>query len=265
MTQDNDKIDLSHVRLQIATPAYSGYDRGYRNSLIQTIATLRELGAEVSCPEVACADLGFARAKLFGYFLRSDFTHQLSVDADMKWDTLDVVRMLLLKKDFIAAVGQVKQFPPRWALCNNDDEGNVLPLVVEAESGLVPITEIGMAFVMITKNCAERMAEAYQELHFTHLLDEKEPVKDYGVFDTLYVGTGEKRRRLSEDYAFCHRWRKIGGTVYLLPDVTLGHAGRHVWEGNFLQDTNRKNQEKAEKFKREALASAGTEEAQAAE
>ena len=40
-------------------------------------------------------------------------------------------------------------------------------------------------------------------------------------------------RYLSEDYAFCRRWRDIGGKVFIDINSKLDHQGQHVWRGNF--------------------------------
>jgi hypothetical protein len=36
---------------------------------------------------------------------------------------------------------------------------------------------------------------------------------------------------LSEDYAFCQRWRSIGGTLWLDTRGELTHIGTHEFEG----------------------------------
>jgi len=49
-------------------------------------------------------------------------------------------------------------------------------------------------------------------------------------FDTMIEP--ETKRYLSEDYAFCRLWQKIGGTVYA--DITSGltHYGTYAFKGN---------------------------------
>jgi hypothetical protein len=43
------------------------------------------------------------------------------------------------------------------------------------------------------------------------------------------------RRYLSEDYAFCRRWRDIGGKVYADLRCDLGHLGQHLFRGNLAE------------------------------
>lgn len=223
---------LAGLSIQIATPSgNSQYDREYVKSFHNTACVLIELGAKIDWAEFpGCADLSLARAKIFGNFLRSSHTHLLKIDADMGWNYDDVVRMILANKDFVAAAGPKKTKKIEFAANNCDDEGNLLPLVSDPETGLTECTEVGAAFVLISKKCAEMIAESYPDLVF----DGDDGVKECAVYDPMIVGD-KKKRRLSEDFAFCRRWRGIGGTIWLLPDVNLTHAGRAVWEGSLSQ------------------------------
>ena len=49
-------------------------------------------------------------------------------------------------------------------------------------------------------------------------------------FETLIHPVG--RRYLSEDFAFCHRWRSCGGEIWLDVESRLGHEGTFLFEGN---------------------------------
>jgi hypothetical protein len=45
----------------------------------------------------------------------------------------------------------------------------------------------------------------------------------------------ESGRYLSEDYAFCRRWRDMGGKVYVDVDTPLQHLGQMAYSGNLFQ------------------------------
>ena len=227
------KPDLSGVSLMLATPCGSGrYERLYVRSLIATLNVLKEYGATVNWSEMPyCADISLARNKLFGAFYRSKLTHLLMIDDDMGWQPQDIVRMLQLKRDFVAAAGPRKVFPPSFAVNNSDNDGNSLPIYVEAETSVIPVTEVGMAFTLLSRECALRMRAAYSaELGFRSA-DGRE---ELGVFNPIVVD----RRYFSEDFAFCWRWRKVGGHVHILSDVTLDHVGSHTWRGAWLEQLN---------------------------
>jgi hypothetical protein len=42
-------------------------------------------------------------------------------------------------------------------------------------------------------------------------------------------------RYLSEDYAFCRRWRDIGGKVFVDPQCKLAHLGQHLYRGDLAE------------------------------
>ena len=41
---------------------------------------------------------------------------------------------------------------------------------------------------------------------------------------------------LSEDFTFCHRWRKIGGKVWLDTRTALKHVGSYEFQGTPVID-----------------------------
>jgi hypothetical protein len=42
-------------------------------------------------------------------------------------------------------------------------------------------------------------------------------------------------RCLSEDYAFCRRWRDIGGKVFVDLQCNLMHLGQHMFRGDLAE------------------------------
>ncbi len=232
--EQNQAKPLADYSIQFATPCGdSRYDREFVKSFHNAACVLIELGAKVDFAEFpGCADLALARAKIFGNFLRSNHTHLLKIDSDMGFHYDDVVRLILMKKDFVAAAGPKKTAKLEFAANNCSDDGTeLLPHITDPETGLISCTEVGSAFVLLSKHCVQCMADFYQDLAF----DGDNGVKEYAVYDPMIVGE-KKKRRLSEDFAFCHRWRKLDGMIWLLPDVHLTHAGRAVWEGALIQE-----------------------------
>ena len=39
------------------------------------------------------------------------------------------------------------------------------------------------------------------------------------------------KKVLAEDYAFCQRWRDMGGKVYCDVMITMGHVGKYEYAG----------------------------------
>lgn len=216
--------NLDGVSVYIATPCGDEkYDRRYTRSFENTTSMIRQCGGQVDWGEApGTADLPMARARLFGAFLRSPHTHMMMIDSDMGWAALDVIRMLLAKRDFVAAAGPKKKYPIQFAFNLSNNAGDQLPILAEGDTHLLEVTEIGMAFTLISKSCAERMAQSFPELEFVTEGGQTE----HDVFAPWIIN----KWRLSEDFAFCRRWRSIGGKIYMLPTVRLTHTGTHTWE-----------------------------------
>jgi hypothetical protein len=70
------------------------------------------------------------------------------------------------------------------------------------------------------------LGEAHPE---TAYIAEREMVQMHALFDTTIDEDG---RYLSEDYTFCRRWQKMGGTIWLDPEIVLDHFGTIVYMGN---------------------------------
>lgn len=217
---------LSGYRIQFATPSMDGrYEKEYARALFETFVALEHHGAQTDWVELpGCSDLPFARAKIFGNFLRSGWTHLMMIDADMGWEVADILRMILLKKDFVAGAGMKKKFPTEFAYNTCDKFGNPVPSQMEMDSGLLNVSEVGMAFTLISRECAVRMAAHYNDLEF----DVQGQIEHHVFLPFIVPGT---KRYLPEDFAFCYRWRQIGGKIQILPSIRLSHIGRYNWQG----------------------------------
>ena len=224
--------DLSGVSLYLCTPSSDGkYVREYVRSLDATKEAVRAAGGKIDWGEIPyCADLSFARNMLFGAFLRSGFTHMLMVDADMGWDAYDPIRLIESGLEFVGGAGPRKKYPPQFCMDFTDEKGELLDSEYVEASRSMEVTGIGTGFLMIRRSVAEKMVEAYPDLVF-----EAEPgnvkTTEYGLFDPIITN----KRRRSDDYAFCYRWRAIGGTIHMMPAIKLKHSGTHIFEGSVLE------------------------------
>ena len=219
------KPDLTGVRIMLAVPSHDGkYESVFVRSKDATADAITAAGGEMRFAEVSyCADIGLARARLLGTFLRSECTHMWAVDADMGWEAVDLLRMADLKVDFAAAAGPKKQYPIRYAF-----ETDGKPMRVGPDGVSFEIPRVGMAFCLITRAVVEKMIAAYPELAFRT----DGGAVDYGLFDPVYADM----RRMSEDYSFCDRWTKLGGKIYMLPQIRLRHVGAHTFEGCLMDE-----------------------------
>ena len=228
--------DFTGVSLIIATPSHSGtYDGSYMESLYATTQALGGWGAQVLwLKEQYTADIALARAKLISTFIRSNSSHMLMIDADMGWNVDAVIRLFYAKKDIVAVAGPKKRYPLQFAANHTDASGNPIDLKYDTKSATMEVSEVGAAFMLITRECALKMAQAYPQLEYLGVTGEPE----WALFNPFV----DDKRYFSEDFSFCRRWRDIGGTVHICADIPLKHTGTHQFEGA-LQQTLQNNRE----------------------
>ena len=211
-----------------------------------------------------------ARNTLVANFLDNDsFTHLLFIDADIAFNPDSVLRMLDFNEDVVAGVyprkaidwakvkKKLKEKPdmPEDALLATAIQYNLNvknPNRIEVKKGFIEVMDAATGFMLIKRNVFKQMAENYPDLQFKpdqHINQSHETEFDYHktsnwnytFFDTMVEP--ETRRYLSEDYAFCRLWQKIGGKIYA--DILSGmtHYGNYAFKGNvgtqFLPQNNK--------------------------
>lgn len=185
-----------------------------------------------------------ARARLAHRFLQHPAaTHLLFCDADIAFAPETALGMLAAEKDLIAGVCPLKRLDwekiRQMALAGAPDVqaaalGYVLRFLpnaansVEVNDGIAQIAYAGTGFMLIRREVVQRVAEAHPELLAT--IDDGERVAM--VFEPMVEAeTGE---HLSEDYAFCRRWRDLGGEVFGEVASRFTHVGPAAYTGSLL-------------------------------
>lgn len=190
-----------------------------------------------------------ARSTVVARFLDTPgATHLLFVDADITFAPAQVLRLLAADRDFCAAFYPLKQIDwsavPGRVVAGEALEAAGLSYVgslcekpdLRVEQNFATARYAGTGFQLIKRGVFERMIAAYPDTHFTKVDTpaDRMPASDnlYALFDPVIdADTG---CYLSEDYAFCRRWRAIGGEIWLDLESRLGHAGMQ----NFAGDTS---------------------------
>ena len=99
------KENLEGKKLFVATPMYGGSCLGaYMKACLDLQAVAIQYGIEVKFSFLFNESLiQRARNYLVDEFLRSDCTHMMFIDADIGFNAMDVIAMLVLDKDIIGA------------------------------------------------------------------------------------------------------------------------------------------------------------------
>lgn len=209
----------SDQKAWLATPSYSGVMAGYAWSLSSSMIALHEAGivAETAIFDGDC-HVDDARNRLVRDFLESDCTDLVFLDADMRWEPKDLVKILKHDRDVVGATYPFKQledaFPVQFMEGENWADGD----------GLIEVGGLPTGFLRIRRNALEQLAA--KAPHFMPKSDMRSPIP------LIFERTLSEKKRVGGDYAFCEKWRAQGGKIYVDPEIDLEHSGERQWNGS---------------------------------
>lgn len=100
--------------------------------------------------------------------------------------------------------------------------------------GFAQVAYGGTGFLMISRQAMQRLFDAHPELR-ARMRDmaDNAAQETVMVFETMIEP--ETGQYLSEDYAFCRRWRDLGGEIWADFDARLTHVGHAAYTGSLMQ------------------------------
>lgn len=237
--------------LVIATPCYDGkVVREHEIGLIETMAACHAHGIRCTIQSSEGHSLvTVARNVAVHQFLKGDADGMLFIDADVGFRPIDVLalfqsghdvcggtyaRKMLDGDAIVAAVEagargrEINRFASALALA-----AQPYGLVFD-EFGFAPVDYLPGGFLYMSRAALLAMCDAYPELAYVgqgHQGIDGESL--YALFDCeIKEDADGVRRYFGEDFIFCRRWRRIGGSLMLYSHARLRHVGAHVFEGN---------------------------------
>jgi hypothetical protein len=242
--------DLPHI--MVGTPCYGGQlSAAYMLSMLTLQRACLERGIKIQFNiRSGEALITRARADLVGEFLLSEATHLLFIDADIGFAPDQVFRLLAFDTEMTAAAYPLKQID--WDKVRRVAEAGrpileaaTLDYVLHfetkgpmaARNDFVRIRYAGTGFLMIRRSALVRMCQAHPELRYKPAKREADLLKDGPFYHALFecMIDPETNLYLSEDYAFCRRWLKLGGTIWLDMRSKLTHYGVTSFKGDLEQ------------------------------
>ena len=218
--------------LFIATPMYGGQCFGFfTQALLITQNVLPAAGVKSSFSFVFNESLiQRARNLLAHNFLKTDATHLMFIDADIKFNPNDIIPMIQADKDIICGMYPKKEI--NWQTVRNAVEKGIPNSELHAHTGVfvvnlvdyqeqtrvrmdtpVEIWNGGTGFMLIKREVLEDMAKdlpAYAGN--TYALDDPRNGETITEFFATMIEP-ETNLLLSEDYYFCRRARELGFKV----------------------------------------------------
>ena len=238
----------------IATPMYGGQCAGwYTQSILEMVNVFSANGIQAQFSFMFNESLiTRARNALAHQFLKSNATHLMYIDSDIRFNPHDIVKMLAADKEIICGIYPKKEI--NWTTVKQAMDKDVpqdklkhytgsfvVNLVNYAGEVTVPVNEPveifngGTGFMLIKREVFETLAPTVPEYtndvgDLSGQMKEAEKIKEF--FATSIEP--ETNRLLSEDYHFCRIYRLAGGKVWAAPWAHLGHMGSYLFEGALI-------------------------------
>jgi hypothetical protein len=255
---------LAGVRLFIATPAFGGMvTTRYLASLLATKAHLEALGVTVVVYTIANESLiTRARNACVARFLAATrggqpFTHLLFIDADLGFPEWAAERLLRLGEPVAAAAYPLKgvdwdrlaELAGAGALAERsaaDLEALVaryavrVALPAEVRDDFIAVHSVGTGFMCLAREALLALVDHHGAAtgYENDVPGYAAPGEGYDLgelrFHAIFEAgvDPESGLYLSEDYAFCRRWRALGGQIWVDLRPALAHVGAHAFRGD---------------------------------
>jgi hypothetical protein len=239
------------TNIAIATPAYGDvFYAPYVKSIIELQRLIEQRRWGSSFTTISYADVTEARNYLLTlWFDQSKATHLLFVDADMGFEPALVSDMVAFDKPVVGVIYPkrtididrivtlaAKGVPAEVAITRGHDF-IYRPLAGQTprqERGFLEVEGCGTGLLLIRRDCIVQMLKKLPELVDSRSKIPKLIGKNISrlirAFDNLHVDG----RRLSEDYSFCHRWRRLcGGEIWANVTHVITHIGLRRFDAKF--------------------------------
>lgn len=217
---------ISTRGIMLAVPCYGGLVHdACMHGLLESRAEFIRLGLPWNIVTIRNESLvQRARNTVVAHFLASDCDRLVFVDADIGFTPAQLLRLLAHDRDVIGGLYRRKSLD-RVDFAINMLAGETAPR--DPETGAIQVAAVATGFLAIKRRVIEQMVATFPHLHY--LLNDGDGAPGawrdhcYALFDCWIDPV--TRGYLSEDYAFCARWRAMGGEVWADPGLILEHNG----------------------------------------
>ena len=241
--------------LFVCTPMYGGLCHGmYTSGILGMVAMCMRQGIGMEYSYMMNESLiTRARNSLANDFLATECTHLMFIDADIGFDSSDILPMLHANKDIICGLYPKKEI--NWPLVAQavrdgvpDSElhkytgafvVNLIDDTQEARGNMYAPKEIangGTGFMLIKREVFQGLigkVPTYVNDVIAAVDRDHKPKIINEFFDTSIPQ--DSKRLLSEDYHFCKVARENGFKVWAAPWAKLSHCGSYIFNGQIME------------------------------
>lgn len=226
----------------LATPCYGGVvTQGYMQSVIGLMQQASTDGFDVTLALLGQdALITRCRNTLLSHFMQSNASHVLFVDSDISFGRELPGRLLKASQDVVGVV-----YPLKTLYWDNVAQERMRDGESASTAGMRYVGELctddeacrqgdlataiyaGTGFLLISRNVIQTMCNAYPQTRYHSIHAYKNNPSHaaacFALFDCIIDPASSTY--LSEDFAFCSRWRALGGKVWLDTCSSITHTG----------------------------------------
>jgi hypothetical protein len=249
-------FDFKNTTLLVATPVHSEVSIHYTESLLTLQGLGHSLGLTIDFLLLKSSLVTQGRNLCVANFLnKKEYTHMLFIDSDISFDPSSVIKLLKCDKDVVSIPYPMKTINWNKVHGRVQDDKNIsiedlsksgftYPIKVEDQQninvskGVMEVTHAPTGFMLIKKEAILKMVEKYPNLKIKQPTIVNGEAKDtdnlWNFFDTWFDQATNKY--YGEDFAFCQKWRDIGGKCYCYVNDFITHVGEYSFEGKFIDE-----------------------------
>ena len=241
-------MSAERIRLLVGTPVGGGVvSQDYLHGLVRLQSHLARLGWGMEYVTKADGLVTRSRNIFASTVVRDDsYTHLLMLDADVVIPPEGIERLVRSGHDVCGCVVPFRNVNwervSRLAKAAPDaDPEDFRHIAAEFAfrlvpgsrpvDGFMPVTAIGSAAMLISRKALVQIAAS--DLVQEAMLGLNAPDGATGGWTFFETYVDEWGVYLSEDYAFCDRWRRLGGTTYADLETATEHIGPVRIQGDF--------------------------------
>lgn len=252
--------------LAILTPCYGGLCHStYTLSLINTIRLFESCNFSIKLYFLNNDSLvSRARNNLIGLaMLDQSITHFIFIDSDIVWNPYDIIKLILSDKSIIGGVYPKKNYKfdkiilnpstiTEWIMNKNKIAPNIsdhtivknnlleynlnyLSPNVQINNNIIEVKHLATGFMLIKREVIELMIQKFPETKYTDdtgFIKPENSIYTFALFDCGVI----ENSYYSEDWLFCHRWRSLGGNIYVDISIDLEHIGTETFQGSLIRN-----------------------------
>jgi len=258
-------VEKHSPKLCILTPCFGSICYvNYIDCLIKTLTLFRHFNFDVDV--IFCKNdslISRARNNLIAKAMSDPkMTHMIFIDNDISWNPVDIMKLVISEKQIIGGTYPLKSY--KWSKLTDpaaiqgfidkrhnsilkdmisDNEMvrfnavnynvNYLSSNLQVEGNIAKVRHLATGFMMIRRNVIEKMFKAFPSTKFVDDINFLEPHENEFAYALFDCGV-EDGHYFSEDWMFCERWNKMGGSIYLDVTVNLVHTGIEDYKGSYV-------------------------------